>query len=107
MALESIRSSRQVDLSSAASGHGGYGYCPEGIPAETAILAILGAFGAAFGILYRAVTIKTGGRRKRSAEQSPVSGQTVIADLAWSGNERLILSFLHFIASSVQNPDWN
>ena len=81
------RSERQVDLSGAASGYGGY--CPEGIPVETAIFGILGAFGVAFGILYRAVTLKTARRRKRNAviDNLPISGQTIIADMAWSGKK--------------------
>ena len=54
----------QEDLVAAASGGGGY--CPEGIPVELGLLTILAAFGVAFGILYRALTVKTGRRRKRS-----------------------------------------
>jgi len=52
------------DLVGAASG-GGYSSCPEGVPVEIGLLSILAAFGVAFGILYRALTIKTGRRRKR------------------------------------------
>ena len=48
----------------------GYGpmieYCPEGVPVEQAIFGILAAFGASFGFLYRAVTMTTGGRKRRS-----------------------------------------
>ena len=51
------------DLAGALSGHGGH--CPEGVPVEFGLLTILAAFGAAFGILYRALTLKIG-RRKRS-----------------------------------------
>ena len=51
------------DLVGALSGHGGH--CPEGVPVEFGLLTILAAFGAAFGILYRALTLKIG-RRKRS-----------------------------------------
>lgn len=79
---EVSREARQVDLSGAASGYGGY--CPEGIPVETAIFGILGAFGVAFGILYRAVTLKTARRRKRS-ETSEWSWQQKIADFVWLG----------------------
>jgi len=53
------------DLYGALSGYGGD--CPEGIPVEFGLLSILAAFGAAFGILYMALTIKLGGRRKRQA----------------------------------------
>jgi hypothetical protein len=62
----SARTGRQADLVGAASGYGGYGYCPQGIPIELALCLLLAGFAVAFGILYRAVTLKTGGRRKRS-----------------------------------------
>ena len=55
-----------MDQAAAASGHDGY--CPEGIPAEFALLSILGAFGVAFGVLYRALTLTTGMRRRREAD---------------------------------------
>lgn len=54
---------RSGDLHGAASGYGSY--CPEGIPVEFALLSLLAAFGAAFGILYTALTLQTMGRRKR------------------------------------------
>ncbi len=66
------REARQSDLAGAYSGYGSY--CPEGIPVETAIFAILGAFGVAFGVLYRAVTLITGGRRRRRREAGSGSG---------------------------------
>ena len=53
------------DISTSPSGYGGD--CPEGVPVEFGLLSILAAFGAAFGILYMALTIKLGGRRKRQA----------------------------------------
>ena len=83
------RVERQADLHGAFSSGGGYSSCPEGIPAETAILTILGAFGLAFGILYRAVTLA--GRKKRdiSAVIEPQSLMDEIAnhlaDLYWWG----------------------
>ena len=56
-------------VSTLFSGYGGD--CPEGIPVEFGLLSILAAFGAAFGILYMALTIKLGsGRRKRNADTS-------------------------------------
>jgi hypothetical protein len=64
--------SRQGDLVAAASGSGGGG-CPEGVPVELGLISILGAFGVAFGILYRALTLKTGRRRKRSDFSEPES----------------------------------
>ena len=48
------------------SGYGGS--CPEGIPVEFGLLSILAAFGVAFGVLYMALTIITGKRKKRSLE---------------------------------------
>ena len=80
------RSERQADLAGAFSSGGGY--CPEGIPVETAIFAILGAFGVAFGILFRAVTAITGGRRKRDTEPNSVWEEVGnhVADLFWWGN---------------------
>ena len=53
-------------LFGAASGDGHY--CPEGIPVELGLLSILAAFGVAFGVLYMALTIATGRRKKRSLE---------------------------------------
>ena len=53
------------DLDAAASGYGGHSYCPEGIPIETALFAVLGAAALSFGILFMAITMITGGKRKR------------------------------------------
>ena len=84
-----IRVERQADLQGAFSSGGGY--CPDGIPVETAILGLLGAFGVAFGVLYRAVTVTTGGRKKRdiSVGIEPQSVMDEIAnhlgDLYWWG----------------------
>ena len=49
---------------------GGHSSCPAGIPVEFALLSILAAFGVAFGVLYQALTIITGRRRKRNAVES-------------------------------------
>ena len=98
------REPRQADLAGAYSGYGSY--CPEGIPVETAIFAILGAFGVAFGVLYRAVTLITGGRRRRKRsfvdrESSPktvwdeMSGK--LADIFWWGR---LTNHFKFPASS-------
>lgn len=64
----SARRGRQADLAGAASGYGGYSYCPQGIPVELALCLLLAGFAVAFGILYRAVTQKTGRRRKRTVD---------------------------------------
>lgn len=79
-AVNSQALSRQVrasDLSGALSGHGYAEYCPEGIPVEQALFAILAAFAAAFGFLFRAVTLATGGRKRRS-----LAGET--QQLSWT-----------------------
>jgi hypothetical protein len=77
---------RQLDLAGAASGYGSY--CPEGIPIEQAICLLLAAFAVAFGILYTAVTQKTGGRRKRRfSDDTTFLGevQDHSADVFWWG----------------------
>ena len=90
-----VRVKRQDDLAAAASG-GGH-YCPDGVPLETAIFAILGAIGVAFGILYRAVTSITGGRRKRSEAPPPQDiweeFSLHITDLFWWGNNDFSLQY--------------
>ena len=68
----------------AASGHGGY--CPEGIPAEFALLSILAAFGVAFGVLYRALTLTTAmPRRRRDTEFDIFMFSDILGDLTWAG----------------------
>ena len=70
----------------AASGHGGY--CPEGIPVEFALLSILGMFGVAFGFLYRALTMTTGTRKRRSNDGvyfNTVLFSNIIGDMTWAG----------------------
>ena len=65
------------DLVGAASGHGGYNDCEQGIPTETALLSLLAAFGAAFAILYMAAT--TNVRRKKRE----ITSSDQIADVLW------------------------
>ena len=89
------REGRATDL--AASGTSGYGhghkveYCPEGIPLEQALFLALAAFAASFGILYRAVTMALGRkRRKRSDDGDEGSAwyeviQDRLGDILWSG----------------------
>jgi len=74
---------REGDLYGAASGGG---HCPEGVPVEFALLSLLAAFGVAFGILYRALTLTTGGRKKRNSSNFLIF-HTVLADLFWTGLE--------------------
>ena len=61
--------SHQRDFSDSGTGPGTY-YCEEGVPVELGLLTILAAFGVAFGVLYRGLTLKTGRRRRRSEEGS-------------------------------------
>ena len=79
--LEALKQARQLVASES-----GYGYihetsiCPEGVPVEFALLLLLAAFGVAFGVLYRALTLTTG---KRSAGY--LVFDSPLADLFWSG----------------------
>ena len=67
-----------------ASGYGGD--CPEGIPVEFGLLAILAAFGVAFGVLYTALTIQLGGRRKkRSGDDWEEDASCLTADATFHG----------------------
>ena len=78
----------KLDLNVAASGYGHETYCPEGVPVEAALLAILGGFAAAFGVLYTAITMITGavrrGFKKKSAEE-PLAEADKISDAIWMG----------------------
>ena len=80
----------ELDLVAAASGYGGY--CPEGIPAELAILGLLGAFAVAFGVLYRAVTLKTAGRRKRRDTEDSMDYVGKLQDFIWIGKQKITYS---------------
>ena len=70
----------------------GYGYetsiCPEGVPVEFALLLLLAAFGVAFGVLYRALTLTTGKRKKRAGY---LVFDSPLADLFWSGQSIRIM----------------
>ena len=77
---------RQGDLYGSQDGYGHeHSQCPDGVPVELALLSLLAAFGVAFGILYRALTVTTGKRKKREVGSYLVF-DTQIADLFWSGN---------------------
>lgn len=71
---------RQLVASPSGSGYG-HSTCPDGVPVELALLTLLAAFGVAFGVLYRALTLTTG---KRSAGY--LVFDSPLADLLWSGN---------------------
>ena len=82
-----MSTNRALGLAASGSeyGHTEY-YCPEGIPVETALFAILSAFGIAFGVLYRAITMITG-MRKRSFPTAPTFLETMF-DFSWFGMSR-------------------
>ena len=85
----------ELDLSGAASS--GYGHCPEGIPVEFALLSILAAFGVAFGLLYRTLTLVTMGGRKRQFEPgffTFASFAEETADFIWAGMTAWVVYFL-------------
>lgn len=86
---------RQLDLAGAASGYGSY--CPEGIPIEQALCLLLAGFAVAFGILFQAVTVTTGKKRKkRFSDDSTVLGdiQDHTADVFWWGRSIIIFIWL-------------
>ena len=66
--------SHHRDFTATGTGPPGTYYCSEGVPVELGLLTILAAFGVAFGVLYRALTLKTGRRRRRSEEGSDDEG---------------------------------
>ena len=79
------------------TGPGTY-YCSDGVPVELGLLTILAAFGVAFGILYRSLTIKTGRRRRRSEEGSDGWEGEGCKDLE-SNEELLRCKFDHLLGS--------
>ena len=98
---------RQADLDVAASGYGSY--CPEGIPIETALFAILGAFAVAFGILFMTITMITGGRKRKKREASlhdynqndtTLKHSEMISDLIWQGTVLCETSGTHIIINT-------
>ena len=94
---------RQADLEGTASGYGEY-YCPEGIPIETALFLLLAASGLAFGALFRAITLKTGGRRKKRSNweaKNYFSMFDLISDLIWYGRLSKLSNIQHFIIPSI------
>ena len=99
------RSERQLDLEPAASGYGHDHYCPEGIPVETALFAILAAAGLSFGALFMAITkITARKRRKRDMDTAfdyvgfkddKMDIYEILTSLAWQGRVSLSQIFLH------------
>lgn len=92
MSVMLSREKRQSgDLYGGASGSGyGSSSCPEGIPVELALLSILAAFGVSFGLLYTALTLITGGRKKREddhgiADNIRIIWKNSVGDYLWYG----------------------
>ena len=87
------RSGKQLDLESAASGYGHELYCPEGIPVETALFALLGAAALSFGILFMEITMITGAKRKKRDTRTSYDNSVEpendyfirLTDIAWKG----------------------
>ena len=78
------------DLAAAGDGYSSHtSYCPDGVPLEFALLTLLAAFGAAFGVLYIALTMAGGGRGSSEGDASYGDSFLLLgshlADLAWSG----------------------
>ena len=88
------RQGRQFDLAAAGSGYGGGGhddttYCPEGVPVETALLSILGAFAAAFGLLFTTITMITMmGRRRKKRDKQENSRKSILNEMVWFGRSQ-------------------
>ena len=88
-----LDSAASADLEGAASGYGHEVYCPEGIPVETALFALLGAAALSFGILFMEITMITGAKRKKrelktydDIDSELNSGYfSGLTDLAWQG----------------------
>ena len=58
-------------------------------------MSILGAFGVAFGILYRALTLTTATRRRRRSVEDKTSiffFSDIIRDLTWAGGS--VIAFI-------------
>ena len=70
-----MSSGEKSDVMYGSFSGGGHSSCPAGIPVEFALLSILAAFGVAFGVLYQALTIITGRRRKRDVPELGEGGE--------------------------------
>ena len=90
---QSKKAAKQPQGRQLVASESGYGYetsiCPEGVPVEFALLLLLAAFGVAFGVLYRALTLTTGKRKKRAGY---LVFDSPLADLFWSGQSIALLN---------------
>ena len=106
----SKHSSRQIsDLEAAPSGYGyepvHTSFCPDGVPLEFALLSLLAAFGVAFGVLYVALTMITG-RRRRSVGRAGYEANFLLlesnmADMIWSGRRQNREQLEHVLMTMV------
>ena len=81
MCLTKVCSNNNAESRQGRQYHDSYSHCSAGVPTELALLSILGAFGAAYAILYTASTMNTG-RKKRQ-----LSWTSQLLDLAWTGKQ--------------------
>jgi len=69
-------------------GYGNYGIestCPEGVNQNTALLATAAAIAVGAGVIYRAITLQQGKRKKRHAENISNKDQTGVLEMVMSG----------------------
>ena len=78
-------------------GHEPTSFCPDGVPLDFALLSLLAAFGAAFGILYVALTQAQGRRRRSAGTGTFLVLNTELADLVWSGRTSMLPSSLELL----------
>ena len=80
--------------SSNSNGGGGYGNsnnygiestCPEGVNQNTALLATAAAIAVGAGVIFRAITLQQGKRKKRNAEQLTNTEESGILEMVMSG----------------------
>ena len=78
---------------SSGNTNGGYGNnnygiestCPEGVNQNTALLATAAAIAVGAGVIFRAITLQQGKRKKRNAEQLTNTEESGILEMVMSG----------------------